>query len=92
MKTIEKNNIVSREVMPCGYTDKSESQLQKEGWEEHWSFHTNIPEQWDDACRRARTQRMMNYDVTLVYDRERNAKYHDSIAVIYRFDKMKKNI
>lgn len=82
-----------REVMPCGYTDKlSEKELQKDGWEEIWSFHSKIPDQWDDACRRARSQRMMNYEVTLFYDKKNNVDDErrviiDSVTIIYRRDK-----
>lgn len=82
-----------REVMPCGYTDKtSEEELKKDGWKEIWSFHSKIDEQWNDACRRARSQRMMNYEVTLFYDKKRNVDDKrrviiDSVTVMYRRDK-----
>ena len=51
------NNIESEEPpknMECGCSDKSEAELNADGWEEEWSFHARIREQWNDACDKVR--------------------------------------
>jgi len=44
------NHAEKNKVMKCGYSDKTSEELKNEGWEECYSFHSDLKEQWDMAC------------------------------------------
>ena len=68
MKNFERfERKIQPDVMPCGATDKTAAELEKEGWEYLYSFHHDIPEQWGDACGKAQiAMRDGLYEVVLV--------------------------
>lgn len=44
------NYAEKNKIMKCGYSDKTLRELESEGWERIYSFHSRIKEQWDMAC------------------------------------------
>ncbi len=50
----------------CGISDKTEEELRDQGWIEAWSFHRQIPEQWNEACQKIDGyNKIEGYQVTL---------------------------
>ncbi|MFA5954224.1 MAG: hypothetical protein WC817_01655 [Patescibacteria group bacterium] len=72
------------DVMPCRTTDKTIAELESEGWESLYSFHHTIPEQFQDACKRAEQATASGlYEVVLVLGQTELEK-KDGVQYLYK--------
>jgi len=70
--------------MRCSSTEKSISDLEKEGWEQETSFHTKFAHQWNIACDKINSlQRNGDWETVLVQG-QNEAEKKDCIAYIYK--------
>jgi len=70
--------------MPCGSFEGSIAELEKEGWEYEWSFHSRFNDQWNDACSRVeRLQRDGFWECVLVQGQAEEER-RDGVAYIYK--------
>lgn len=82
MNNLEKSE--KSKTMPCGYIEKPKEELEKEGWVEDFSFHSNIAEQWNMACDRARDiKNSGDWEVKLKLD-DQEGRRKDSVTYIYK--------
>lgn len=86
------NYVEQSKVMNCGYSDKVPEELKKEGWEEDYSFHSGIPEQWNMACEKVNGILMIgdergngsgDWEVVLVRSEDENER-RDGVTYIYK--------
>lgn len=72
------------DIMLCGYSDKKAKQLKEEEWEEAWSFHANITEQWSDACEEVKKlQAYGDWEVVLVKG-DSEEEIRDGVTYIFK--------
>lgn len=70
--------------MPCPSTEKLIYDLEKEGWECEWSFHTRFKEQWNDTCDKVEAlQRNGDWKAILVQGQDEVEK-KDGVSYIYK--------
>lgn len=70
--------------MNCGSSKKLISDLEKEGWEYDWSFHTRIPEQWNDACDRVEKMNASGFWEPVLVEGQSEMERQDGVANIYK--------
>ena len=71
----------AKKTMRCNTTDRTLVALKQEGWEDGWSFHTRLPEQWNEAYDKATTMLRENWEVVLGQDEAERA---DGVAYLYK--------
>ena len=70
--------------MPCGYAERSIKEFKGEGWVEDYSFHSDIPDQWNKVCDRAdRLLASGDWEIVLKLDDEEGAR-RDSVTYLYK--------
>lgn len=80
---MEREPINQYQEMRCGTSSKTEEELHNEGWIEAWSFHRQIPEQWEEACRKVNGYNQLEgYQVTLANPDDESQR-RDGIQIIY---------
>ncbi|MEK7542939.1 MAG: hypothetical protein AAB503_01360 [Patescibacteria group bacterium] len=90
MNDFENPNTAKRKNMPCGYAEKTLDELEKVGWVQEWSFHTSVPEQWNDACERVKVlQCNGDWEVTLVRG-QTQTEIMDGVMYIVKKTKQRK--
>lgn len=68
----------------CGISDKTPEELKNEGWEEFFSFHGRISEQWNMACDRVESaQKIGDWEVVLVNGQSELEK-KDGVQYLFR--------
>jgi hypothetical protein len=70
--------------MPCALIEKSIAELEKEGWEYDWSFHTRFPEQWNKACERVEKIKADGFWEPILVRGQSEAERKDGVAYIYK--------
>ncbi len=70
--------------MPCESTERPIAELEKEGWKYDWSFHINIPEQWNQACERVKRLKADGFWETVLVQNQNEADRQDGVVYIYK--------
>lgn len=76
-------------TMPCKSTDRLISELESDGYEYDWSFHTKIPEQWNDACNRVERIKTEVFWEPILVQGQDEAERKEGVAYIYKRKKDK---
>ena len=70
--------------MPCVSVERPIAELQKEGWEYDWSFHTTLSDQWNDACDRVEKMKTDGFWEPVLVQSQDEAGRKDGVAYIYK--------
>lgn len=69
-------------TMHCESSDRLEGELKAEGWEEFFSFHIHISEQWNMACEKV--DEAVKYSDWEVVVTNKQDKRDETVSVLYR--------
>jgi len=70
--------------MNCPVSERSVSELEGEGWEQFFSFHARIPEQWNMAAERVdEAKRNGDWEV-VVAQGESAEEIQDTVRYLYK--------
>ena len=70
--------------MPCASIERPITELEQEGWEYDWSFHTGIPDQWNDACDRVEKIKADGFWEAILVQGQNKLERKDGVAYIYK--------
>lgn len=70
--------------MPCATSERPTAELEQEGWESDWSFHTRLPEQWNEACDRVNTMIADGFWEPVLVKGQSDAERKDGVAYLYK--------
>lgn len=77
--------VENNKIMKCEHSDKTAEELEKERWECVYSFHVNIPEQWNMACEKVDEAKGLIGDWEIVLIRGKNeSERMDGVHYLYR--------
>jgi len=68
----------------CPISEKSISELEKEGWEQFFSFHARIPEQWNMAVEKVDDAKRNGDWEVLDVKGESDLEKQDTVQYLYK--------
>jgi hypothetical protein len=70
--------------MPCESIERPIAELEKEGWEYVWSFHSRCTEQWNDACDRVEKIKADGFWEPVLVQGQNELERRDGVVYIYK--------
>jgi hypothetical protein len=70
-------------TMPCASIERPIAELEAEGWEYDYSFHTRIPQSWNDVCDRVEKIKSDGFWEPVLVQGQDEAERKDGVAYIY---------
>jgi len=68
----------------CTLAEKSITELEKEGWEYDYYFHSNISKQWDYACYKVKQMNAEGFWDPILVPGQTETERNNGIAYIYK--------
>jgi len=71
-------------TMACPSVERPIAELEAEGWEYDYSFHTRFGEQWNDTCDRVEKMKADGFWEPVLVQGQNEEERKDGIAYIYK--------